>query len=239
MATYSFPSSLNSKINIQSSGQPFIHFMIGSWEVSQKTAQQPTSTMNVIDHIFLSIPETTLQEQFNHNWETGFDTSSLSGVGLSKAAKVAFEKARGLPLLGDMLDFGFKNQGILLNDFIAQSYKGLDFRQFEFLFNMIPKSLDEAENIQKIMISLKKNTTPLYKANLKITFPSVIKFKVYSGNGHKPLFQSTFCGVQSLGFNYSPSGFMRTFKDGNPCQIHMNISLKELRRVNTNELIGI
>jgi len=239
MASYVFPSSLtsiNSKA-INKANQPFIHMMLYDWNLSNKLEQTPKDITTAIAEYFIAIPETSIQEQYNHSWESEIDTSQLLLGSLSRKFKGFLGWVSQAPLLGDVVEAGEAHTGKFFNDFVKQNYKGLDFRQFEFLFNLIPKNLSEANTIKSIMTTLKQYTTPVYEGGL-VRYPAIVKFVVYSGSANNiPLFKSMYCGVQSLSFNYSPSGFMRTFQDGNVVQIHMNISLKELKRVNSAELL--
>ena len=236
MTKHVFPSSIEnvSNKNIEDSGQPFIHITLHKWEIHQKNEQQPLSKSTKVHEYFLAIPETTIQEQYNHSWDNGLDASQLIGTGISKIAKVALDKIvnsryAAVKALGSGVDIYQARKGILINDFIAQNYQGIDFRQFEFLFNMIPRSDKEAQTIYDILSTLKEATTPDY-SQVEIMFPNVVQFAIYTGTEKKQLLRSSCCGVQTLCMNYSPSGFMRTFKNGRPVQVHLNLTLKELRR---------
>jgi len=233
MASYVFPSSLtsiNSKA-INKSNQPFIHIMLYDWQVGNKLDQDTSSIATKVAEYFIAIPETTIQEQYNHSWESNSDMTQFISGGIMKKLKGLGQRL-GNFVLGDSTNGVESLAGYMLNDFVKQNYHGIDFRQFEFLFNMIPKSLAEANTIKSIMTSLKLHTTPTYGNGMFVEYPAIVQFVVYSGGeSNTPLFRSQFCGVQSLGFNYSPSGFMRTFQDGTPVQIHMNLSLKELKKV--------
>jgi len=238
MAKYVFPSSIESikSKDIENSGQPFIHITLYDWKISGKSAQEVSQSGDILAQYFIAIPETTIQEQYNHSWD---NVSPIFSGSMSTKLKNALGwVAEKMPMLGGGVDALEFEAGHLLNDFVQQNYKGLDFRQFEFLFNMIPRNLKEAETIKNIMTTFKLYTTPRYNG-ITVKYPAVVKFKIYSGGNKNtlPLFQSMFCGVQTLGFNYSPSGFMRTFKDGNPVQIHMNLTLKELKRIDNEELL--
>jgi hypothetical protein len=227
-----FPLELdgNSSFGPANITHPFVKINFYNWVAQQIESQSPSLQKETIAQFFFSIPEQTIIESFSHGWDAnsidvnrgiqaGFTSLMASGWNaLTKKSDMA-------QLLGTAVT---KGGGWKLNDFVSMSYDNIDFRIFDYLFNLIPKSKEEAELVFKIIKKLKYLTSPLLSGTI-LSFPSICDVEVYGGNGVK-LFGTLLSGVQNLSINYSPEGFMRTFTDGKPVQVQINLNIKELRR---------
>lgn len=226
-----FPLELdgNSSFGPANITHPFVKINFYNWFSQQIESQSPSLQKETIAQFFFSIPEQTMTESFNHGWDPNIDVSrgyEAAGSGLmSKFWKWFSGKSEAMQLLGNVVT---KGGGFKINDFVAMSYDNVDFRIFDYLFNLIPKSKEEAELVFKIIKKLKYITSPEILGTF-LFFPAVCDVEVYGGNGVK-LFGTLISGVQNLTINYSPEGFMKTFTDGKPVQVQISLNIKELRR---------
>ncbi len=225
-----FPLELdgNSSFGASNFTHPFIKINFYKWSAQQVESQKPLFGKENIAQFFFAIPEQTITETFNHNWEDNIDIfkggQALTTSVLSRLAGWVTGDSEALNAIGNVATRG---EGYKINDFVMQTYNNIDFRKFDFMFNLVPKSKEEADIIFKIIKKLKYLTTP--ELGVKLIFPNICDASIYGGNG-KILFQTLLSGVDQLSINYSPEGFMRTFADGNPTQVQIAISMKELRR---------
>lgn len=227
-----FPLELdgNSSFGPANITHPFVKINFYNWVAQQIESQSPSLQKETIAQFFFSIPEQTIIESFNHGWDqNSIDVNRGVQAGftgfLANTWNAITKKSDLAQLLGNVVA---KGGGMKLNDFVSMSYDNVDFRQFDYLFNLIPKSKEEAELIFKIIKKLKFLTSPELLGSVLI-FPAICDVEVYGGNGVK-LFGTLLSGVQNLSINYSPEGFMRTFTDGKPIQLQINLVIKELRR---------
>lgn len=226
-----FPLELdgNSSFGPANITHPFVKINFYNWFSQQIESQSPSLQKETIAQFFFSIPEQTISESFNHGWDSNIDVYrgyQAAGAGALSGLWNTISKDSNLAkLVGSVATNG---GGIKINDFVAMSYDNVDFRIFDYLFNLIPKSKEEAELIFKIIKKLKYITSPEIVGTY-LLFPAVCDVEVYGGNGVK-LFGTLLSGVQNLSINYSPEGFMRTFTDGKPIQVQINLTIKELRR---------
>lgn len=214
--------------------QPFIKLRFFDWSM-QSSGDTIKLIASITNTFYLAMPQNTIMEDFSHRWTTAWDWTQSSKKGVSSMAKGAVDflskKSKGAELFVEYIGI---SQGKKINDFQALAYDNLDLRQFEYMFDLIPRNQQEAEMIFKIISKLKQITLPDY-TNEIITFPQICDATVYSG-GNNVVYNTMLSGVQKLNLDYSPSGFMRTFKDGKPVQVKMVISINEIRRVTWEHL---
>ena len=110
---------------------------------------------------------------------------------------------------------------------LAKGYDGVDFRTFEFNWDLVPFSNDEAKAIDKIVTQLKILSSSTHDKESTLIFPKVCRFAIFTKDG-KILFQSDFCGVSKLDIIYGDEKGLRTYKDGYPVATRLQISLTEL-----------
>ena len=66
-----------------------------------------------------------------------------------------------LPIgLGGVREGAFAKQGAIISDRMELAFKGINKRQFQYTFKMIPRSQEEAEEIRKIIFTFKQNMLP-------------------------------------------------------------------------------
>jgi hypothetical protein len=253
--SYIFPSDMGVSSVGGTFALPFVHIEFYQWK-SQNTESNDRANLQseIVADFFFAMPEQTIMEDFGHKWDPTYDWANLGRSLLSKGASYAIDVLRSRSQAFDAVaNFASASIGIKINDYVAETYDGMDFRQFDFLFNLVPRTKKESETIRQIVKSLKTLTTPNYYDSTKfqigeegsffnvavpgVAFPHVCKIYVYAGNMIK-LYETMLSGVQKLTFSYANAGPMKTFTDGYPVNTQINLSVKELRRA-TLSTIGV
>ena len=261
-----FPSSLEGRIsnltnnNDPGISHPYVKITFYNWvsqhqnvikdisgvvtpELEETFESRIFEAPQTISNIFLAIPESSLIENFSHQWTDTLDWSIGIINLIKKAGHLAVQAAirsRALstiaPLLQRSAELGFAAFGYKINDLQAMSYQNLNLRSFQYIFNLIPKNDSEAETIIKMIRHIKKITTPSYK-DTWVKYPAICDVSVYGGHG-RMLYKTMLSGVQKFDINYAPAGYMRTFKDGSPAQYTISLDIQELRRVDQDMIDG-
>lgn len=249
-ARFVFPESLEGKSDNKSGdyniNHPFVKITFYTWESqSGDVARQISEGLEfdltsikeeIISEIFITIPESSIIENFSHQWSDTLDWSlGLSSL-ISLGGGVALDavlKSRSLstiaPFLQSVGEIAFAAAGVRRNDLHALGYKSLDLRSFSFIFNLIPRNQRETRLIENIRNHIKQITTPDYRG-VFVTYPAVCDVAVYGGY-NKLLYRTMLSGIKQFNVNYAPAGYMRTFKDGSPIQYTMSLDIQELRRL--------
>lgn len=134
-----------------------------------------------------------------------------------------------------------RTTGQVLNSNLELLFNGVNLRQFQFTFDMAPRSRDEAEEVKQIIRMFKKEmaarsggagTGTNTNMGLFITAPSLFQLTYRSGPNKHP-FLNTFkpCALTDVAVNYTASGTYATYDDGSPVHIQMGLTFKEINPV--------
>ncbi len=203
--------------------------------------KRPKSTESTLDEmIYLYMPE-NLQNNTNTQWEqanVGRTARELKDKGFSgtldSASGAMSDKLSQLLHQGKNMLGGGESRaeyvtGEVLNPYIAMTFKGLGFRQFELTFKFTPHTEPESETIKEIISKFREASLPSLKGNL-FTYPMEIDV-AYMGLGAKWLFKYKRCVLTAVDVNYTSVGFYASLKNGMPAQTEMTLRFSE------NELI--
>lgn len=253
--SFAFPSELDKSSGGSIGTHPFVHIEFYQWKAQNTESNDRANLQSeIVADFFFAMPEQTIMEDFGHRWDTTFDWANIGRSMLSGGLSAIIDGFRKRSQAFDVVaNYASASVGIKINDFVAETYNGMDFRIFDFLFNLVPRTKKESETIRDIVKSLKKLTTPNYYDSTTfqigeegsifniavpgVAFPHVCKIYVYAGNMIK-LYETMLSGVQKLTFSYANAGPMKTFTDGYPVNTQINLSVKELRRA-TLSTIGV
>lgn len=227
-----FPLEMDGKEYLPAGGfnfqQPFLKLTFYDWQAigDNKDEGKLLIHKQISSEFFFAMPETTIAENFDHQWNETTDFTRLAGVSFKNMVKWLADKSDiGQSILSaiEMLS------GQKVNDFVAQSYDGAGFRQFEYLINMMPKNRTEALKIREIIDQLKLLTTPNYSKNIVI-FPNICEASIFTKFDNM-VYKTQLCGVYMMNINYAPFGNMRTHQDGELSAVQVNLGLRELKRI--------
>jgi len=175
--------------------------------------------------IVLPMP-TQFQDAQDHsyNTDTGFikdmvDNTSVGGTIDKTIAKIAANTS---------------TQKILANPGFFQNYTGSTPRQFNFTFYLIPNNAKEAEDIKKIILLLKKYSSPSLHNNAVMIAPHFFLFQ-FSNEQLQKLTGIRPCIITNISTNYSLSGVLETTFDGMPKGIELTIAVTELRALTAEQ----
>jgi Tail-tube assembly protein len=149
-------------------------------------------------------------------------------AGIEALSKAALPDMDG----GVLRDAGLNAIGYALNPQFEMLYNGTDLREFQFDFNMTPRSQDEALMIRNIIKKFKYHASPAFVSGQGryIVPPSYfdISFK-FNGSDSEWLPQISTCVLKSFDIDYT-GGLEQwaTHADGSPIQIKMVLVFAEL-----------
>jgi hypothetical protein len=237
-----FPLDLAGKIGNKSDSSishPYMKLKFYDWKAQAVQSNNAQVRRRITNEFFLALPEQTIMENINHNWNSTFDWTQATDSAIAAVAGWALGGIASKSTIGAAgLDYLSATRGQGLNDYRAESYGNLGFRRFDYNFKFVPRNEAEAEEIFKIIQKIKDITTPDYKGGgAFFEFPQVCTVVVHGGD-RKILYRSMMCGVDALSVNYSPTGYMRVFKDGYPLAVVLTLGIKELQKVSRAVLRG-
>jgi hypothetical protein len=119
--------------------------------------------------------------------------------------------------------------GTTPNPFREQVFKGVDFRTFQFNYKFVPRSAQEAANVENIIQAFKFHMHPEVTAGgLFYIYPSEFNIVYYYDGKENPhISKISTCVLEDVEIEYGGQGF-NTFSDGMPTEINMRLKFKEL-----------
>jgi hypothetical protein len=133
-----------------------------------------------------------------------------------------------------VMSLGAKAFGQAENPFIEMLFKQMNLRDFSYSFTFSPRNQKEAEEVQAIIRLFRFHMAPELKGaqhrflRLPSTFDIHYMFQYDKDNAAENNFYSKIstCVLSGVTVNYTPTG-VKSFADGSPTQITMDLSFKE------------
>lgn len=161
-----------------------------------------------------------------------------------KSALTSYLNARSVSLLGTNVNaqsFVSRTTGQILNSNLELLFNGVNLRTFPFVFDLAPRSRQEAEEIKQMIRVFKQTMSAKNNSNgsgdntsagLFISAPSIYQLTYKTGPAKHP-FLNTFkpCALTDISVNYTASGTYATYDDGSPVHLQMSLTFKELNPV--------
>ena len=164
---------------------------------------------------------------------TNINSAVNTGEGQSAltagAAMGAIQAALGQ---GDLNQGISRATGLAFNQNVEVLFNGVTMRPaFQFSWDMVPRSEQEAATIKEIIRTFKTNMTP-EKGNpnttgggLFVKAPNIFKLEYMSGGKEHPfLHRFKPCALTQMSVNYNGSNQYATYPDATP--VHMNLTLQ-------------
>ena len=124
--------------------------------------------------------------------------------------------------------------GQVFNPNLELLFEGVNIRTFPFSFEFFPRNLKEADQVKRIIRTLKKSMSARKKgtSGIFISAPDVFQLTYMKGNKKHP-FLNTFLpmALTSVNVVYTGSNTYSTFHDGTPTHMRMDLTFKELNPV--------
>jgi len=114
--------------------------------------------------------------------------------------------------------------GMIPNPHPTVFLDGVDLRQFDFVWKLIPKSKREAEMIHRIIKTLKKKCLPK-KDGSYLTYPALVQPTIQGNDEHVDDYKK--CLISKININYNGEGTSAFFRDGRPVSIILTLGFQE------------
>jgi len=163
-------------------------------------------------------------QDHSYNTDTGFIKDMVDNTGVGGTIDKTIGKIAA----------NTNSQKILANPGFFQNYTGSAPRQFNFTFYLIPNNADEAEDVKKIILLLKKYSSPSLHNNAIMIAPHFFLFQ-FSNETLQKLTGIRPCVVTNVSTNYAHSGVLETTFDGMPKGIELTIAISELRTITAEQ----
>ena len=160
------------------------------------------------------------------------------GDGLIRKALGAIEMIPGLEGAMEVVEM---QRGFIKTPRMELAFKGIPKRSFQYTFKMIPKSAEEAEEIQKIIKGFKLNMLPEMKSGTanQLTMPNTFDISyMYNGAENQYLHKISTCVLESMAVTYGGDRYKTFEANGNgapPVEVGITLGFKEMNLI-TREL---
>ena len=150
-----------------------------------------------------------------------------------------------LPGLGGLREARGITTGEIITDRLELAFKGVNKRQFQYTFKMIPKSAAESEEIRNIVFMFKRNMLPEFVGGSngrKMIVPNTFDIEyMYNGSHNEYLHKIGSCVLENMTVSYGGDKY-RTYSatdDGAPpVETSITLSFKELDLITRESIVG-
>ncbi len=166
-----------------------------------------------------------------------FNNSTALKEGLTK---MGLAGVSALPIgLAGLREGAEAKAGSVISDRLELAFKGINKRQFQYTFKMIPRSKAEAEEIRKIVFTFKQNMLPEFvggnRAGRRLRVPNTFDIQyMYQGNSNEFLHHISTCVLESMNVSYGGDRY-KTFEgqdDGAPpVETSITLNFKEMELI--------
>lgn len=138
--------------------------------------------------------------------------------------------------------------GAVLNPNTELLFSGVDMRNFQLNFKLVPRNTLEAGHVNAIVAHFKKASLPdrvpekifgsdqSIKRNF-IGVPKLVRVSFMSGSSeHKQLPKFKMCAITQVDVNYTPDGVYATYEGGQPVAMTLSIGFQETKICFSDEL---
>jgi len=141
---------------------------------------------------------------------------------------------------GDPVRFLAKRAGVAVNPRSEAFYNSPQPRSFSFSFDFWPRSMEEAEAVEKIIAIFKYNSAPGFKAGTLgsvFTIPNYWKISyMFNSTENTALNMIGACYCTDVEVDYAPDGQWTTFGDGKPVHTRMTVNMLEDRIITKQDI---
>lgn len=197
---------------------------------------KPDTTFKISDAIALYIdgpPTVRYAAQYSNKdlgTMAGLLSQSASAVNMGESiAAIAMQFAKVPQALGvNIPDVVGASAKVALNPFKEVIFEAIDFRTFNFKYRFFPKSVQEANNVEKIIKLFKFHMHPDISSNkLFFIYPSEFEIAYYFENNENTYFHKLKPSVlESMDVTYGGEQFS-SFFDGKPTEVNVTLTFRE------------
>jgi hypothetical protein len=142
-------------------------------------------------------------------------------------------------------------RGVILNPNVELLFGGIELRNFQLVYKLVPRNSKESEAIKKIITNFRAASLPRYADGQEINFgggainvaqnfirvPNVCKVSFMRGGGLNPdVPQYKMCAMTQVDINYTPDGTYATLEDGTMVAYELTLSFQETKLVFSDEV---
>jgi len=150
-----------------------------------------------------------------------------------------------LPGLGGLREARGITTGEIITDRLELAFKGVNKRQFQYTFKMIPKSAAESEEIRNIVFMFKRNMLPEFVGGSngrKMIVPNTFDIEyMYNGSHNEYLHKIGTCVLENMTVSYGGDKY-RTYSatdDGAPpVETTITLAFKEMDLITRENIVG-
>jgi len=151
-----------------------------------------------------------------------------------------------LPGLGGLREARGITTGEIISDRLELAFKGVNKRQFQYTFKMLPKSAAESEEIRNIVYMFKRNMLPEFvggdTTGRKMVVPNTFDIEyMYNGSHNEYLHKIGTCVLENMTVSYGGDKY-RTYSptdDGAPpVETTITLAFKEMDLITRENIVG-
>ena len=163
--------------------------------------------------------------------QSGGGGSDVANYAKMVAATTAVNALGANVTIGGLLA---RSSGQVINQNLEMVFGGVTIRSFNFGWDLVPRSREEAYVVKSIIKSLKIHTAAKLD-NEGMGFlnaPDIFRIGYFKGGTPHP-FLNRFktCALTNMSVNYTGSGTYATYDDGTPVHMKLDLSFKELNPI--------
>jgi hypothetical protein len=155
------------------------------------------------------------------------------GGGVKRASQTLKEiSVNGIPS-GDLAEL---KTGVLLNPYLSQLFRGVDFRNFQYTFRFVPFTLEDCDLIKNIITIFRKWSLPAGPAggggSPYLEYPGEVEIQYQFQDGeNRYIHRFKRSVITGLDIDYTGSGMWTMMRNGFPTETVMNVRLSEIQVV--------
>ena len=163
--------------------------------------------------------------------QSGGGGSDVANYAKMVAATTAVNALGANVTIGGLLA---RSSGQVINQNLEMVFGGVTIRSFNFGWDLVPRSREEAYVVKSIIKNLKIHSAAKLDNDGMgfLNAPDIFRIGYYKGGKPHP-FLNRFktCALTNMSVNYTGSGTYATYDDGTPVHMKLDISFKELNPI--------
>ena len=235
MSILTFPETLRSRVS--EDGFPHISFSMARKGVPEFTQI----------HLFIPVGIGSNDGMNYGSAELGIGgaiSNAASGGGDVGSADVIAATTKAFKAGGSSIAAAAEiKSGLIVNPYTATTFEGVNIRQFEFAFKLVPTSAGESVTAHDIENAFRKYMYPKDLGAGSLEYPPTFRIKFMAGgqiNKYMPRIIDTY--LTGMAVNYNATGNSFHANDGKlgaaPVEIDLTLSFQEVRAITRDDLYG-
>lgn len=207
-----------------------------------------TKSSELRDQVHLYMPEQFGQPN-TVTWDSSFRggqalvgavggiTSWIADKFRMQAMKTMGQQISGLAQNGlPSQDLAELSMGVMVNPYLAQIFRAIDFRNFQYTFRFVPFTLEDCDNIKEILTVFRKWALPSGPAggagSPYLNYPGEVDVQYQFMDGeNKFIHRFKRSVITGIDIDYTGAGMWTMMRNGFPTETVMNVKLSEIQLV--------